>query len=1091
MNLRRLLARVAAPWVVTGVALSAQSPAPPPNAAVPIAAARAFVATLTLDQARDAQAFSAVGHDRASALLIAVMQRGQDPTATPDEVAAMHHAIAGLIELYTLSGDLYRASLYANFQHTYYRNESNAEAALAASRQALDLQRQSKVVDGLDLDLASVGQDLMSLGRPDEAIQSFREAQRAQADPLTPRAAALWRDLVQAELAAGHRDLARSEVDRFLAMSANVPAWYRARALMAQSDLLIEDGNYTKVVDTVLAARAVMAHDEHAFDVDLDVVSQLLTCVLDSMQRLSYTDALALATRMDTEITGLPIQVAPFAQMAIQARRRLAGDFEGVLRDDTARLAAARQQANIPAQIEILRALATTYRSMNAVDHQILLLDEARQLEQSRLPSTGIPANSADAYAYFRTLNSLGEAYAQRGDIDRARRVYTEARHVAEAIPDQATRARIGDLYAEALLGLARVAELDDDPDEARDILGKALNGEPKGLARFDRATVLIQRARLERSLDEHPERAALDYEQALIETQQRRDRRQEVWLRVEIARFLATVPEARVPGARARAAVHVAAAGEAARALNDATAEWQVAYVSGILAEAAGQTTTAITEYQQAVAKIESLRGALTQSAERQTFVDNAWVQDVSARLIALLIKRGRDADAWSYLERDKARAFLETLQGRRFAPDAAPTPATQELATIEKQIADRRLALEPENDSVLRSAGRSPALIEADLHGLEAKFALARQQAALATTRAGQVLSLTPVSLDRLQTLLDPRTALIEFAVLPDALTAFIVTPKSSRQLTWQTDTDKLRKDVKRLRALLSAPQAATAKPDEELTSLQTKVSATLLANVMPLVPASTNHLVIVPSAFLLYLPFETLDAGGDPLVVRFAISYAPSASTLEFLPRESPQRATNDLFLGALGNVAVDGAPPLPGTLRETDAVAEVYPSAVRASEAQFTHDRARQALLEYDRVHFATHGILDEAAPLFSALLTSAAAGQPSRLSLYELTEMHLRARLVVLSACETGLGRLQSGDEITGLTRTFLQAGANTVVSSLWKVSDESTALLMAGFYRGLRKGLDPSEALRQSVLDVRIRFPHPFFWAPFIVTGAR
>src|ERR1019366_2673742 len=121
--------------------------------------------------------------------------------------------------------------------------------------------------------------------------------------------------------------------------------------------------------DTVLAARAAMAHDEHAFDVDLDVVNQLMTCVLASMQRLSYDDALALAKRMDTEIAGLPIQVAPFARMAIQTRRRLAGDFDGVLRDDTARLSAARQQANIPAQIEILLTLATTYRSMNAVDH--------------------------------------------------------------------------------------------------------------------------------------------------------------------------------------------------------------------------------------------------------------------------------------------------------------------------------------------------------------------------------------------------------------------------------------------------------------------------------------------------------------------------------------------------------------------------------------------------------------------------------------------------------------------------------------------------------------------------------------------------
>jgi Uncharacterized protein conserved in bacteria len=137
-----------------------------------------------------------------------------------------------------------------------------------------------------------------------------------------------------------------------------------------------------------------------------------------------------------------------------------------------------------------------------------------------------------------------------------------------------------------------------------------------------------------------------------------------------------------------------------------------------------------------------------------------------------------------------------------------------------------------------------------------------------------------------------------------------------------------------------------------------------------------------------------------------------------------------------------------------------------------------------------VHFATHGLLDERAPLFSALLTSPAPDQPTRLSLYELAGMKLHARLVVLSACETGLGKLLGGDEIAGLTRTFLLAGASTVVSSLWKVSDDATAMLMAGFYRRLRGGSPASIAQRQAALDVRQQFPHPFYWAPFIVSGA-
>jgi CHAT domain-containing protein len=151
---------------------------------------------------------------------------------------------------------------------------------------------------------------------------------------------------------------------------------------------------------------------------------------------------------------------------------------------------------------------------------------------------------------------------------------------------------------------------------------------------------------------------------------------------------------------------------------------------------------------------------------------------------------------------------------------------------------------------------------------------------------------------------------------------------------------------------------------------------------------------------------------------------------------------------------------------------------------------THDRAVKALQENRQVHLATHGLLDEHAPLFSALLLSPAPGQPGRLSLYELMDLNVRARLVVLSACETGLGQLQGGDEVASLTRTILGAGARTVVSSLWKVSDDATALLMQGFYRRLRAGENAPGAMRGAAMEVRKQYPHPFYWAPFLVTGA-
>jgi CHAT domain-containing protein len=261
----------------------------------------------------------------------------------------------------------------------------------------------------------------------------------------------------------------------------------------------------------------------------------------------------------------------------------------------------------------------------------------------------------------------------------------------------------------------------------------------------------------------------------------------------------------------------------------------------------------------------------------------------------------------------------------------------------------------------------------------------------------------------------------------------------------------------------------------------------------------PVGIDRLLIVPAQALNYIPFQALLLpDGRAAIEQYTISYLPSASTLQFLKpgplkpgplKPDPTSPPDDLFLGALGNVSVDGMVTLPGTLKEIAGIEAIYPHAQRVSEGQFTHASAVRALQEHDRVHFATHGLFEPGAPLFSAILTAPEAGGPSRLSLYEVMDMKLKARLVVLSACETDRGTLIGGDEIAGLTRTFLLAGAETVVSSLWKVSDESTALLMQGFYRRLKQGQSTAAALRESALEVRKQFPHPFYWAPFVETG--
>jgi len=147
-----------------------------------------------------------------------------------------------------------------------------------------------------------------------------------------------------------------------------------------------------------------------------------------------------------------------------------------------------------------------------------------------------------------------------------------------------------------------------------------------------------------------------------------------------------------------------------------------------------------------------------------------------------------------------------------------------------------------------------------------------------------------------------------------------------------------------------------------------------------------------------------------------------------------------------------------------------------------------------LNRFNYLHFATHGLIDEESPgLSSLVLTSEkSSGEDGFLQAAEIFDLKLNADLVVLSACQTGLGKLIRGEGMVGLTRAFMYAGTPSVVVSLWSVSDISTADLMGEFYKNLIKNkLSKTDALRKAQLSLMTdeKYAHPFYWAPFILVG--
>ncbi len=186
-------------------------------------------------------------------------------------------------------------------------------------------------------------------------------------------------------------------------------------------------------------------------------------------------------------------------------------------------------------------------------------------------------------------------------------------------------------------------------------------------------------------------------------------------------------------------------------------------------------------------------------------------------------------------------------------------------------------------------------------------------------------------------------------------------------------------------------------------------------------------------------------------------------------------------------------------LPGTRQEAEQILALVPANERSHTFDFAATRAAVTspnLSQYRIIHFATHGILNSVNPEFSGVVLSLvdAKGAPQNgfLRLNEIFNLNLPAELVVLSACQTGLGEQVRGEGVVGLTRGFMYAGAPRVVVSLWSVDDRATAELMTKFYTGmLKKGLKPAAALRAAQIEVwnQDKWKSPYYWAAFGLQG--
>lgn len=476
--------------------------------------------------------------------------------------------------------------------------------------------------------------------------------------------------------------------------------------------------------------------------------------------------------------------------------------------------------------------------------------------------------------------------------------------------------------------------------------------------------------------------------------------------------------------------------------------------------------------------------------------------------RIGDLLVHRGQPGEALPYYE--KAIAQVESGRSAIESGEYRQSFFELELEAYVKMIDALWTAGDPKKAFDYNELARARAFLDllgsrkitGEAGGLSSK-----------DPRSNALKTVTPLKLKEVQALLRPNQSLMQYFVGPDAMFLWLV--EREQVNAWRVSVAQAE-----LEDLVEALRRAVAelKPVSEYKRHANHIYELLIGPALPHIRGT--HMIVVPHGVLHSLPFQLLQsADGRYLIQDYAISYPSSASLLRFT---AGGRRRSDARLLAFGNPNLgDPHRELPFAEQEVKRIAALYPRSMLLIKDQATERKLKGLSSRFDIIHLAAHAELRRNDPLSSAILLSRQGQEDGRLEIKEVLQMSLKADLVVLSGCETGLGELSRSDELTGLTRAFIYAGAPSVLATLWKVADDSTADLMVSFYRNL-KTMPKAEALRQAQLKMiqrngsrellarrgvggiaplgkgpapesfsstSLSTSHPYFWAPFVLVG--
>ncbi|HKD43914.1 MAG TPA: CHAT domain-containing protein, partial [Myxococcaceae bacterium] len=742
------------------------------------------------------------------------------------------------------------------------------------------------------------------------------------------------------------------------------------------------------------------------------------------------------------------------------------------------------------------------------------------------------------------TLTQLGSLYLYLRDEEKALANYNESLALRRATGDRrgecVTLANIGWVYV-------RRGEL----DKALDYYNQALKLSREIGYRPSEGNALHNIGNISRARGDY-QRALAYYQEAITIRKAVGDRSGEAYSLLEAAtayRHLGKVEDA-LEYSREGLVL--------ARAVGDPTLESSALRVVSLSLRDHGELDAARSRLDAALALIESRRGKQISTTALRTGSAALTLNSCYREYMQLLMayhrrdpRKGYDKEAFEAFERARARGFLELLaeSGTDIRQGVDPALVQRESA-LRNQLnaqAERhtRLLAAKHSDEEIASVTKKIDELTAELQDVEAEIKRT-------SPRYAALLQPQPLRLSEIQSLLDEKTLLLEFALDDERSYLFAVTAGALRsyELPNRVEIERKARNLHELLAVHPAARRESTAGKNKNAAAEWEREAAALSQ-MVLVPVAsqlgTKRLLLIPDGALHLVPFGALPVprgrGGTPprgpIIVEHELVVAPSASTLAALRRLKSHAAGKSVAVLADPvfdaqdsrvlvshrakaepgvELAMSVPPPLEPTLRsagvlgpegrmtrlafsrqEAEAILALAPAKDEMRALDFAASRATATaaeLAEFRVIHFATHALVDTRRPELSGIVLSLVDENGEAvdgfLRLHDIYNLKLSADLVVLSACRTALGKELRGEGLLGLTRGFMYAGAPRVAASLWPVDDEATAELMKEFYRGmLQRELRPAAALRaaQIVIQKQQLWRAPYYWAGFVLQG--